>query len=67
MTRLAFINSEYLASGHNNGKIRILNVNERKLIKTLEGHSSNITALMFLKIGYLVSGSLDGAVTIWRY
>ena len=46
--------------------INIWNSSTGELIKTLSGHSSEITALAFInKEKYLASGSKDGSIKIW--
>lgn len=55
-----------LASGHSNSMINIWNSSTGELIKTLSGHSSEITALAFVnEQKYLASGSKDGSIKIW--
>jgi WD40 repeat protein len=49
-----------------NGGIRIFNINDGSLVKTLEGHSKNIFSLAFNSDGSrLVSGAADKTVRIW--
>ena len=46
--------------------IKIWNVNNGSLIRTLTGHTDWINSLAVLPNGYLVSGSSDKTIKIWN-
>jgi len=55
------------ASGHNDKFIRLWDATSGKLIKPLEGHSSEVKTLIFSSDGkYLVSGSFDKTIKLWE-
>lgn len=55
-----------LAVGCESGKIRMFNINDGSLAKTLEGHAKNLYSLAFnLDGSRLVSGAADKTVRIW--
>lgn len=60
-------NKGILASGDNQGYIKIWNLRSRKEIKTIKGHSLPINSLVFSPDGQtLASGSDDDNVKLWN-
>lgn len=56
----------YVVSGAANGSIKVFDLNEGKLAKSLNGHQVNITSLMCHEFGeFLVSGSADCSMKVW--
>lgn len=56
-----------LASGHNDGTIRLWDVTTGKVIKTLEAHFNIVTSVVFWPDGKtLGSGSLDRTIKLWE-
>ena len=56
----------FLASGCRDKTIKLWDVKEGKLIKTLEGHTSGVEALAYIKDSdYLASSSMDKTIIIW--
>ena len=70
ISHLAFLNNNYLASGYDDSKIKIWDLNSKRLIyifdKTNGGHSKSISALVPLSNGLLASGSYDKTIKIWN-
>lgn len=63
---LATLNSDLLASSSDE-KIHIINVNSGMIVSTLSGHSNYINSLIFLPDDfYLISGSFDKTVKVWK-
>ena len=54
-----------LVSGSQDTTIKVWNVNEGRVKKTLTGHTDNVCALELLNNGDLVSGSSDKTIKIW--
>ena len=54
-----------LASGCQDGEIRLFDVNSGNLVDTLEGHSEYVFSLMMINQDRLVSGSFDNSIKIW--
>ena len=62
---LVFLSDGSLASGLNEGTIRILNVTTDFTIKTLIGHTDTVTSLALFADGSLASGSFK-EIRIWN-
>ena len=59
-------NGQILASGHDDHKIRLWEVETRQQKATLEGHRYWVNALAFSPDGHtLASGSMDSTVRLW--
>ncbi|KAF9478961.1 WD40 repeat-like protein [Pholiota conissans] len=55
-----------LATGSEDNEIRIWDIDARKIIRTLKGHTEEIYSLDFSRNGrYIVSGSADRTLWIW--
>jgi WD40 repeat protein len=54
---LAILSRDSIASGSKDSSIRIWNITDGSLIKTLNGHTDQISCLVVLENGYLVSSS----------
>ncbi|MCP4345427.1 MAG: tetratricopeptide repeat protein [Desulfobacterales bacterium] len=54
-----------LASGDNDNIIRLWDIPNRKLLKTLEGHNNSVWSLAFSPKGRLASGSSDNTIKLW--
>lgn len=58
--------SRFLATGAEDNKIRVFQINPKKLLQTLEGHELDIYSLDFSQDGrFIVSGSGDKKAIIW--
>lgn len=59
-------NGEIIAVSTYDGNIVLLNAKDGRQIKTLEGHSDQITGLLFTSDGnILISSSYDGTIRLW--
>jgi coatomer subunit beta' len=57
----------YLLSGADDNQVRIWDYQTKACVQTLEGHSHNVTAVLFHpRLPILISGSEDGTVRIWH-
>ncbi len=70
ISHLAFLNNNYLASGYDDSKIKIWDLNSKKLVYIFDkengGHSKSISALVPLSNFLLASGSDDNTIKIWN-
>ncbi len=57
---------DFLATGSADKTIQLIDIKEPKLLRTLDKHTSEVTALAYAKDGTLASGSKDGTVLIWE-
>jgi WD40 repeat protein len=64
---LAFAQSEpFLAAGYEDGSVRVWDVINHELLRTLDGHTAPVRGLRFHPVsGYLGTGSDDGSVRVW--
>lgn len=64
---LCFDNDEqYIVSGALNGSLKIFDLNEGKLARTLLGHQVNTCSIHYHPFGeFIVSGSLDTTMKVW--
>lgn len=62
---LVSLGSDLLASGSVDFLIRIWNLTTKSYIRSLEGHSNNITSMVGLENGNFASGSLDKTILVW--
>jgi WD40 repeat protein len=57
---------QYIVSGSNDGSIKLWK-NDDTLVRTLEGHSSNVNSVAFSPDSkYIVSGSNDRTIKLWK-
>ena len=59
------ISNKILASGSDDTRIKIWNIEDRSIMSTLSGHTKLVSALCYVKEGVLVSGSKDESLIIW--
>ena len=62
---LCKIDDNFFASGSFDNKIKIWDFNEKKCVKTLEGHSSNVICIINYD-GKLISCSNDQTIKVWE-
>lgn len=61
-------NIPYLASGSSDGKLRLWNMTEKRLVKTLYGHRGTITSLEYFELyekQFLASACENGEIIVW--
>ena len=63
VTSLVFLNGDLIA-GYYNGSIQVFSIPNQQLKYNLNSHTSRVSSLVVLPIGYLASGSYDGKVKI---
>jgi WD40 repeat protein len=68
---MANLNSNNFATSSSDRTIKIWNLSDGSLIKTLTGHENSVTLLLyagskFLLDGHLVSASSDGTMKVWN-
>ncbi|MCO5110330.1 MAG: WD40 repeat domain-containing serine/threonine-protein kinase [Burkholderiaceae bacterium] len=54
-----------LAAGCQDGKVRLVDVADGRVVGTLEGHTDFVRALAALRDGHLASGSSDKTIRLW--
>jgi WD40 repeat protein len=65
LTSLELTDDKRLISASGDKTICIWDLNNYKLIKTLQGHTEGVQCLKILKDGTLASGSFDDTIKIW--
>lgn len=63
---VACSSTRYIAAGGNDGSISIFDLKIMKNIGSLMQHEDGIEALEFYKDDYLISGSSDKTISLWR-
>jgi WD40 repeat protein len=56
----------FIVCGCYDGKIHIWDLDKRKILKTLEGHSQQITSLDYFDKTFLASASFDKKIKVWN-
>lgn len=59
-------NSSQIATASSDGTVRIWNASTRELTKRLEGHTGEVTSVVFVDEATVVSGSVDRTVRVWN-
>jgi len=54
-----------IASCSSDNSIKIWDLNEEKIIKSLEKHTKPVKSIALLSDKYLVSGGNDGTLKVW--
>ena len=62
---LCAFSNRILASGSEDGIIKIWDIKERAIICTLSGHTNIVTSLCYVREGVFVSGSWDDSLIMW--
>ena len=65
LTALTALPNGHLAAGFDDGALRIVDVDTRVVLVTLEGHTDRVVALAVLPDGRLASASWDHTVRLW--
>lgn len=59
--------SKYIVTGNSDKTVKLWNVNEGTVIRTLEGHRNSVNSISFSADGrFIASGSRDKTVRIWN-
>ncbi len=59
---------KYLASGSDDGTIKLWSVDKQKTLMTLTGHGDYVRSVAFSADGkYLASGGDDGTIKLWNF
>ena len=61
---LVLLSKNWIASASNDKAIKIWDIVERKLVKTLYGHENSVESLLF-KNGLLLSSTWNGTIKLW--
>jgi len=64
---LSFFNTNYLLSGHSDGKIKVMTLNPIKVNFTLMEHKSDVTCITNINDQSFASGSSDKTIIIWDF
>lgn len=57
---------QYLVSGAMNGSLKVFDLNEGKLARSLRGHQTTVTSIHYHPYGeFVVSGSVDNTMKVW--
>jgi WD40 repeat protein len=65
VTSLIFSNEFLISSSHLSNKIKVWDVQNAKLVRNLNGHTSIVTCLVMCEDNILASSSGDGIIKIW--
>jgi WD40 repeat protein len=60
------IKDEILLSGSRDRRVLVWSIPRGVVLKELNGHSMDITAVIVLKNGYIVTASQDSHICVWR-
>lgn len=63
---VAFVHGEILASGSGDNTIKIWNITDGQLIRTLNGHNRPVNCVALGGGNILASGSADYKVKLWK-
>jgi|TARA_A100001037_G_scaffold75939_1_gene68066 WD40 repeat protein len=60
------IKEEILLSGSRDQRVLVWSISQGTVLKELSGHSMDITAVIVLKNGDIVTASQDSYICVWR-
>ena len=63
---MAELSNGYLACGDGNGVIKLWNITDSFLKRTINAHNRTVNSLLLLSNGYLASASADNTIKIWN-